>query len=211
MVSCDSFRLEGFELLYRHRIDFSDKAKMLEVDIGAVRAARALCEFYQMNMRVHCNVELSSMLNIDWVVAMAECVCPGMVIEIVERNEALKNPWKFEQIWGICNGIRGLGGAVALDDVEGTEIEATLIDALRPEVLKANTKSGLDFIASFGTPAIVVAEQIESPYLAQQAKKFGAGELQGYWCDVLKENEVPRGLTPPGVMARNQQLLAAAA
>lgn len=27
------------------------------------------------------------MLNLDWVVAMAEHMVPGMVIEIVERNE----------------------------------------------------------------------------------------------------------------------------
>ncbi|CAN7642655.1 EAL domain protein [Acidovorax sp. LjRoot129] len=211
MLACGSHRIEGFELLFRHRIDFSDKAKMLEVDIAAVKAARALCKFYNMNMRVHCNVELSSMLNIDWVVAMAENVCRGMVIEIVERNEALKHPRTLDQIQGICAGIRGLGGAVALDDVEGTDLEASLIEVLRPEVLKANSVSGLDFITSFGTKSIVVAEQIESPDLAHQAAKCGATELQGYWCDVLKEDEVHPALTPPGVTARNRQLMAAAA
>lgn len=211
MLACGSHEIVGYELLFRNRIDFSDKQQMLEVDIAALKAARFLCMAYKSKKRVHCNVEISSMLNLDWVVAMAEHVAPGMVIEIVERNELVRNHWGFQQLKSLCRGIRDLGGEIALDDVSGTVLEEKMIEVFRPSVLKANDRRGLDFIASLGTGAIVVAEHIESFEIASQAVVLGASELQGYWCDVLKEHEVPAILTPPGVTARNQQLLLAAA
>ena len=211
MLACESHEILGFELLYRHRVDFTNRRQMLEVDIAALKAARFLCTAYKSKLRVHCNVEASSMLNLDWVVAMAEHMVLGMVIEIVERNELIRHHWGFQRIKNLCEGIRGLGGEIALDDVAGTDLEERMIEVFRPRVLKANDRSGLDFISSLGTGAIVVAEHIESSEIATQAVKLGASELQGYWCDVLKEHEVPRILTPPGVAARNRQLQLAAA
>ena len=79
-----------------------------------------------------------------------------------------------------------------------------MISVFKPRVLKANNQSGLDFINSMATDSIVVAEHIESPEIAHQAVLLGACELQGYWCDVLKEHEVPRSIMAPGVAARLQ-------
>lgn len=212
MVSWDSHQIVGVELLYRHRINFSDTFRMLEVDIEAIKAAKTLRDFYGGRYRIHCNVELSSILNIDWVVAMAAHICPGIVIEIVERNDVLKHPLNFHQISNTCAGIRALGGAVAMDDVEGTDLEANLINALRPEVLKANNLEGLEFIRSVSShQPIVVAEHIESPDIAAIAVQFGATELQGFWFDVLKENDLPKALDPPGVMALRRHHMPAVA
>lgn len=204
MLASDTHRMRGLEVLYRRRLDLENPYAMLAVDIGAIKAARFLSDAYRHRLRIHCNVEISSMLNLDWIVAMAEHVSQGMVIEMVERNDLMLREVEFRKIKTICSAIRRLGGDIALDDVSGSAIEERMISVFKPRVLKANNQSGLDFINSMATDSIVVAEHIESPEIAHQAVLLGACELQGYWCDVLKEHEVPRSIMAPGVAARLQ-------
>lgn len=203
MVSSTTHDLLGMELLFGRRVDFSNPAVMLEVDIAALKAAQLLSKVYDGKVRVHCNVEITSLINLDWVVEMCQRIGEGMVIEIVERNDILGDSYGLRSVREICEGIKGLGGKVALDDVSGSEIERRLIDSIRPDVLKANDAKGLSFISELDTGAIVVAEHIESQTIARQAMILGASELQGYWCDVLKERELPYGMMAPGVLARN--------
>ena len=204
MLASDTHWMRGLEVLYRRRLDLENPYAMLAVDIGAIKAARFLSDAYRHRLRIHCNVEISSMLNLDWIVAMAEHVSQGMVIELVERNDLMLREFEFQKINNICSAIRRLGGDIALDDVSGSAIEERMISVIKPRVLKANNQSGLDFINSMATESIVVAENIESPEIAHQAVLLGACELQGYWCDVLKEHEVPRSIMAPGVAARLQ-------
>ena len=211
MLAYDTHSIVGYEVLYRHRIDFNNKSLMLQVDIGAVKAARALCRYFKNTKRIHFNAELASMLSGDWIVEMTKYMSSNMVVEIVERNEPLSHPLNLALVDGLCSGIRQLGGAIALDDVSGTDLEKFLIDVLKPEILKANNPQSLEFISSTRSDAIVIAEHIESPCIANDAVLLGASELQGYWCDVLKENEVPRVLTLPGVMARDLRMMTLAA
>lgn len=204
MLASDTHQTRGLEVLSRHRLDLDNPYAMLAVDIGALKAARFLLDVYRHRLRIHCNVEISSMLNLDWIVTMAEHVSQGMVIELVERNDLLLREFDFQKIKNICSAIRQLGGEIALDDVSGSAIEERMISVFKPRVLKANNKSGLDFINSMPNTSIVVAEHIESLEVAHQAVQSGACELQGYWCDVLKEQEVPRSIMAPGVVARLQ-------
>jgi EAL domain-containing protein (putative c-di-GMP-specific phosphodiesterase class I) len=209
MLASDSHRMHALEVLCRRGVNFHDPHAMLGVDIGALKAARFLSDVYRHQLRVHCNVEISSMLNLDWIVTMAEHVCHGMVIELVERNDLMLREPEFRIIKNICAAIRKLGGEIALDDVSGSAIEERMIAVFRPRVLKANSQSGLDFICSMSSGSIVVAEHIETQEIARQAVLRGACELQGYWCDVLTEKQVPRSIMAPGVVARYQSTLAA--
>lgn len=205
MLSCFTHEVAALELLYRKKIDFSDKEQMLLVDLQALKAANMLSTIYGPSVRVHCNVEISSMFRLEWIDEMSEQIKPGVVVEIVERNDLAREPRSLRQIVGLCEWVRGHGGEIAIDDVAGSELEGMMIEAIRPEILKANTRQGLGFIANIGKPSIVVAEHIENMDVAVEAMLLGASELQGYWCDVLKEHEMPPGMTPPGVAYRNAQ------
>ena len=120
MLASDTHWMRGLEVLYRRPLDLENPYAMLAVDIGAIKAARFLSDAYRHRLRIHCNVEISSMLNLDWIVAMAEHVSQGMVIELVERNDLMLREFEFQKINNICSAIRRLGGDIALDDVSGS-------------------------------------------------------------------------------------------
>lgn len=206
ILACSTHEVVGLELLCRKKIDFSDKEQMLQVDVAAIQAANRLSAVYGPRVRVHCNVEISSMFRLEWVDEMIEQVRPGVVIEIVERNELAREPRRLQQLVGLSEWVRGHGGEIAIDDVSGTDFETLMIESIKPGILKANNRLGLDFIANLGTGAVIVAEHIESMDVAVEAMMLGASELQGYWCDVLKEHEMPPGMTPPGVLYRDSIL-----
>lgn len=194
----------GLELLHRSPLNFFDRDSMLAVDVCALENASILARHYRDRLRIHCNVELTSILNTHWWDAMAGVMWPSIVVEIVERNYLLGMGNAMHRTGIVVDGIRRRGGAIALDDVTGTEIELMAIGALRPEIIKIER---MDFIAPIRqiTNARLVAERIETEDDAHQAVCLGADELQGYWCDVMAEHEVHESLTPPGVTAKARQ------
>jgi EAL domain-containing protein (putative c-di-GMP-specific phosphodiesterase class I) len=206
MVSSDTFNLKALELLAMDKPDFSDRQKMLCVDLAALRAAHLLSDYMGPTLRIHVNVELHSLFDYTWFMQMIGVVKPGIVIEIVERNELASTPRGLQKVRGVCEAIRGLGGMVAMDDVTGTETEKAMINLLNPSILKANTQRGFDFIKFHTEVPILVAERIENELLAFKASQLGAQELQGYWFDEMHEHLLPHEMTLPGVEARNVRL-----
>jgi len=98
--------------------------------------------------------------------------------------------------------VRALGGQIALDDVSGTEMDEAIIKAVRPEIVKVCNKEALEFTLSLSKKSKIIAEMIETEEHAHRATALGVHELQGYWCDVVKEHEFPEELSPPGVQAK---------
>lgn len=201
--------MKGIELLSRRRLDFSNPLTMLKLDVEAIKTASLLAAFYKGNIRIHCNVELSSIEHLQWGYTMAGYIHDGVVVELVERNEGLMNARRFDSLCRTVEWVRRMGGAVAMDDWTGTPIEMEMIKHIKPEIVKVNEHDLLQQItsATLAPGAEIVVEKIETSQQALEAQKIGATELQGYWCDVLKEHEVPPGLTPPGVVARDLELL----
>ena len=70
-----------------------------------------------------------------------------------------------------------------MDDVTPTTLERELIKTLRPEIIKVENSGALTEIrnAVKGTP--IIAERIETGHHVELARKLGAREIQGFWCD----------------------------
>lgn len=196
-----SMDLVGLELLTRHRLDYGDLTAMLELDIRALEAASLLARDYRCTQRVHINVEVSSMLDTRWHDAMAGVMCPGIVIEVVERNDLLTSAGQLHRASLVMNAIRNYGGLIALDDVSCSEVEMRVMAMVQPEFIKVEC---LNLIATVRnhSAARVVVERIETHEQALNALRHGADELQGFWCDLATETQVPVAFTPPGVTAR---------
>ena len=197
--------MKGIELLARHRLDFNNAQQMLQSDVEAIKVASQLAAFYKGNLRIHCNVEITSIANLQWGYAMVENIQEGVVVELVERNSGLVDQRNFNNLCRTVDWMRRMGGVVAMDDWTGTPIEMEMIKHIQPEIVKVNEHHLLRRISTerLIKGANIVVEKIETQQQARDAQIKGATELQGYWCDVLKEHEVPPGLTPPGVMVRN--------
>lgn len=206
IVSATSYDMVALELLAMERPSLTDLQKVLANDVAALWAARCLSDYIGPSTRVHVNVELTSLLNSSWFKTMAVTVKPGIVVELVERNDVASTPRGFMKLRGICEIVQSLGGQIALDGSTGTDSEVELIEMLRPTILKVNTQCGLEGLTSVRSPLIVVAERIESQEQAYKATQLGASELQGYWCDEMHEFNLPHQMTLPGVMARDVRL-----
>ena len=200
--------VKGLELLSRNRLDFSDQQSMLMADVEAIKAAWVVANHYKGSMRVHCNVEMSSMASLLWTDTMVEYMCPGVVVELVERNDSLTCCRSFSRMCHTVQWLRRMGGVVAMDDWTGTPIEMNMLSELSPEIIKVNEPRYLSQVTAcgLGPETHIVVERIETQQQAYEAARIGATELQGYWCDVLVENEFPAEFTPPGVMARDMAL-----
>ncbi|MGP3505463.1 EAL domain protein [Paracidovorax citrulli] len=204
--------ITGLELLNRNRLDFGDAESMLAADVEAIKAAWQVANHFKGKLRVHCNVEMSSVATSLWTDTMAEYMCPGVVVELVERNDALSCYRSFTRMCQTVKWLRRLGGVIAMDDWTGTPIEIEMVKGLSPEIIKVNEPESLARIITrgFRPGTHVVVERIETPQQAREAERGGATELQGYWCDVLVESEFPAEFTPPGVTARNTAMALAA-
>lgn len=170
------------EVLYRSALPFDDESEMLKVDVMALEYASQLRE--QSQLRVHCNMEFSSLVLVSRQI-LQEHIRPGIVIELVERNDLLKSPDAFTWIRDLIGHIRTCGGSIAMDDVTPNDIEITAIAALRPNILKVVNKEGLLGIRHSTGLSRIIAEHIETIGNAEVARSLGAHELQGYWCDEL--------------------------
>lgn len=193
-------KVTGLELLRRGAINFHDSEEMLRIDVDALENASILARHFRDELRIHCNVELTSIMETRWWQAMVGVMWPSIVVEIVERNDMLASEPVMRRTKIIADAIRNRGGALALDDVTGTDIELLAIKELRPEILKVESA---EFIAPLRqvTDIKLVVERIETEREARNAALLGANELQGYWCDVQTSEVVHRALTPPGLTA----------
>lgn len=205
-ILCASTKqVRGLELLARHRLDFSDPNVMLAADIHAMEMASLLAKHYKGEIRIHCNAEIPSLQSAEWMEAMLANIQPGVVVELVERNENLDGKFVMERFSISMMVLKRVGARIALDDWTGTEIECRMLKDLTPEIVKVNEPQALRLLASQGIHprTALVVEQIETREAASMAQTFGATELQGYWCDLLVEHDLPAAFTPPGVMARD--------
>lgn len=190
--------VRALELLHRGLLPYEDPDAMLEVDIRALESAALLARECGCDWRIHCNVEISSLLNSRWMDAMLGHMCPGVVVEIVERNGLLADDRALHKVALTVDGIRRFGGSIALDDVTGTPIEWEAIVAMQPEIIKVESTVRIDRLKGRSSSTLVI-ERIETEDQARDAKEQGFDELQGYWCDVRAGAAVPIVLTPPGI------------
>lgn len=200
IVCPKTMKVTALELLRRERLNYTDAEAMLNIDIDALENASILARHYREEFRIHCNVELTSIMDGRWWWAMAGVMWPSIVVEIVERNHMFSSESVMHRTKIIADGIRNRGGVLALDDVTGTNVEMMAIRTLKPEILKVESTDCIAALREI-TGSKVVVERIETEQEARNAALQGANELQGYWCDVQTTDVVHHSLTPPGVMA----------
>ena len=204
IVDASLLGVVGLELLFRARLNFNDRRAMLQADIEAIQAASlmAACGAYKY---VHCNVEILSLIDPEWIEAMAMNIKPGVVIEVVERNGLMMKASFMGHVKNVIDLARSYGGAVAMDDVVFNDHNIFIMENLQPDIIKVENIGYIRDIRVFSSAKIVV-ERVETREMARHAKLAGAECLQGYYCDIEVENDIPARLTPPGVVARQQQL-----
>ncbi|TXF10349.1 hypothetical protein [Pelomicrobium methylotrophicum] len=78
--------------------------------------------------------------------------------------------------------IRDRGGRIAMDDVCASDLERELIRRLCPEIIKVENRDALADVRRC-RGAVIIAERIETARHAELARKLGAREIQGFWCD----------------------------
>ncbi len=204
VVDAGTFEVIGVELLCRDRLNYSDRRVMLNADIEAIKAASmmAACKAYK---HVHCNVEILSVIDPEWIEGMARHIKPGVVIEVVERNGLMMQSLFANQVKNVVDLIRVYGGMIAMDDFVFNDQNIAIMESIRPEIIKVEKIGYIEDIRKL-TDASIVVERIETLDMSRNAKKAGADRLQGYYCDIEVERQIPARLTPPGVMARQQQM-----
>jgi EAL domain-containing protein (putative c-di-GMP-specific phosphodiesterase class I) len=206
IICAQSHAIKAMEILCKRKMSYSDRSGMLAVDRSAVEAASIVSDYWRVafgeSVRIHCNVELSSFLSAEWLESIATHVNDDLVVEIVERHDDIRESIAFDKMCVIASYVRMMGAKIALDDIAGTEMDALIIRAVKPEFVKVCSKDGLAFVRDIGHESISIAEMIETEAHAQSAIAMGVDELQGYWCDVVKEREFPQELSPPGVQAK---------
>ncbi|WP_310676515.1 hypothetical protein [Burkholderia multivorans] len=105
------------------------------------------------------------------------------MIELVERHEIFEKSEVHTWIAEAAAKIRSRGGAIAMDDVTPTTLERELIKTLRPEIIKVENRDALAEIRNAVNGTLIIAERIETGHHAELARKLGAREIQGFWCD----------------------------
>ncbi|WP_205617453.1 EAL domain-containing protein [Pelomicrobium methylotrophicum] len=180
-------------------LPFGDATAMAAHDLAALEYAGILCA--RTGLRAHCNVEWTTLMLAAGHVTVR--VRPGIVIELVERFEALERAGAAaaDAVLDLILEVRRRGGAVAMDDVTSTGPARDLIRSLRPEIVKVENRNTLADVRRF-CGATIIAERIETARHAELARKLGAGEIQGFWCDrqaagnaghQMAENPIPTG------------------
>ncbi len=203
IVDASTMDVKAIELLYRKQLDFSNASAMCKADISALRAAACMAKTKAYGS-IHCNVEILSIIDPDWIEAMVHFITRGVVIEIVERNQLMRSKLISEQVLNVVSLIRRYGGVVAMDDVNHDDHTLDLIEKIKPDIVKVESNLKVPIFRQ-ACDAQIVVERVESEYLAKSARLAKAELLQGYWCDIAVKDSVPEILTPPGVMARQQQ------
>jgi hypothetical protein len=179
ILDAATLEVKALEVLSAVPLAFDDDAEMIQADVAGLEYAVDLVA--RTGLRVHCNMEYSTLVLAPWLIC--ERIRPGIVIEMVERHEIFEKSDIHSWIADAAAKIRGRGGLIVMDDVTPTTLERKLIKTLRPEIIKVENRYALAEIrnAVKGTP--IIAERIETGRHAELARKLGAMEIQGFWCD----------------------------
>ena len=86
ILAAETREICALEILSRRLPNFDDEVEMLELDIAALEHAALLAD--RTGLRIHCNMEYSSLILAPWR-RLRDHIRPGVVIELVERNELL--------------------------------------------------------------------------------------------------------------------------
>lgn len=193
ILAVETHEIRAMEILSQGLPNFDDEVEMLELDIAALEHAALLAD--RTGLRIHCNMEYSSMVLAPWR-RLRDHIRPGVVVELVDRNELLTNPDVFAWVRETIYVIRQRGGAIAIDDVLPNALELNVIKAFRPEIIKVCSRDGLLGVRDAEGASLIIAEHIESREHAELAKKLGAHEIQGFWCDKIAERSDRTTETP---------------
>lgn len=180
ILDAATLEVTALEVLSAVPLVFDDEAEMIQVDVAGIEYAVGLAE--RTGLRVHCNMELSTLMLVPQLVA--ERIRPGIVVELVERHEILEESnihWVAEAV----ARIRAKGGLIAMDDVTPTPLEQELIKALRPDMIKVDSHNAIIEVRRLVKQTPIIAERIETAENAELARVLGVKEIQGYWCDRL--------------------------
>lgn len=199
IVTADSMKLVGMEMLSRERLNFGNRDRMLRVDINALKAASIMAR-QKVFGQVHCNAEILSMTHLDWIETAALYMVPGIVVEVVERHELMRNPYIAAQVANSIMLVRHFGGIMAMDDMALDDESFRIMEQIKPEIIKLDSVGFVQKIRDTCNARIVV-ERIETLAIAEQAQAANADMLQGYYCDVVRQDTLPSMFTPPGVEA----------
>jgi hypothetical protein len=93
----------AMEVLCRKPVALNDEVVMMEVDLQALEYASSLVG--KTSLRVHSNIEYSTIIIAPWR-SLRDRIRPGMVIELVERNQLLSNPDVLAWVLEIASRIR---------------------------------------------------------------------------------------------------------
>ncbi|WP_126448262.1 EAL domain-containing protein [Sulfuricystis multivorans] len=187
ILDAATLEVTALEVLSAAPLSLDDEIGMAYVDLAAIEYAVSLTAL--TGLRIHCNMEYSTLVLMPHFVWKK--VRPGIVIELVERHEIFEKSEVHTRIAEAVTRIRSKGGVIALDDVTPTALERDLIKTLRPEIIKVENRDALAEMrnAVKGTP--IIAEHIETGHHAELARKLGAREIQGFWCDRQTGQWVP--------------------
>jgi EAL domain-containing protein (putative c-di-GMP-specific phosphodiesterase class I) len=198
ILDAATLEVTALEVLSAGPLVFDDEAEMIKVDVAALEYAVGLLE--RTGLRIHCNMEYSTLVRVPRLIR--ERIRPGIVIELVERHEIFEKSDIYSWVAETVTKTRLRGCLIAMDDVTPTALEREFIKALRPDIIKVDNMHALAEIrnAVKGTP--IIAERIETGRHAELARKLGAREIQGFWCDrqaadnaghQMAENPIPTG------------------
>lgn len=181
IVKAKGFEIAAAEILYRNpaALEFSNPVFMLNHDLKALKAAGHF--FTKTQFRTQCNVEPSTILN--GLSQMLKVVTPGVVVELVERNQELVDENLIGRIVDGCSRLRKAGYLIAMDDVTPTELEVELIKYLNPDFIKVENRLALGMVKRIAPTKHLIAERVETEPHADLAIAMGVDELQGFWCD----------------------------
>lgn len=179
ILDASTLEVKALEVLSAGPLNFGDAASMVEVDVAGLEYAAGLIE--RTGFRVHCNLEYSTLALAQRLIR--ERIRPGIVIELVERLEIFEKSETHSWIAEAAAKIRSRGGLIAMDDVTPTTLERELIKTLRPEIIKVENRDALAEIGDAAKGTLIIAERIETGRHAELARKLGAREIQGFWCD----------------------------
>ncbi|MBU9211644.1 EAL domain-containing protein [Burkholderia multivorans] len=179
ILDAATLEVTALEVLSAGPLVFEDEAEMIQVDVAGLEYAVGLVE--RTGLRIHCNLEYSTLMLVPRLIR--ERIRPGIVIELVERHEIFEKSEVHTWIAEAAIKIRSRGGSIAMDDVTPTTLERELIKALRPEIIKVENRDALSEIRNAAKNTPIIAERIETGRHAELARKLGAREIQGFWCD----------------------------
>jgi EAL domain-containing protein (putative c-di-GMP-specific phosphodiesterase class I) len=179
ILDAATLKVTALEVLSAVPLVFDDEAGMIQVDVASLEYAVGLVE--RTGLHVHCNMEYSTLVLVPRLIR--ERVRPGIVIELVERHEIFEKSDILSWVAEAVTEIRRKGGLIAMDDVTPTTLEREFIKTLRPDIIKVENRDALYEIRNAVKNTPIIAERIETGHHAELARKLGAREIQGFWCD----------------------------